>query len=1027
MFNKFLSRGKSPPTSNEEKQGFICPECHVNFDSIELLSDHHITAHPMPGYEEQTLAPAISPTNGTHRNGSNSSAIIMPIKQDFAELETSLSEEKWFTVELQKELGKLQEENQQLKTKRHIGGGDVEVISRKAADLAVRVAQLQSQLDEEQSRALSAEEELAKAKITNEELVGQQMELQTELGQSTSKDDVLALKAELAKAQIHMDTILTEREKDGEMYQERIRSMECDKEKLEVRVGTLENLSTTQKEEIQLKAELVARLESGQEHASLNHTRLEGQLHENSSLIEDLRQRNKRLEEDVTSKEEEKKSLYSQIGGMTATLSQINTQMGRDEGVATSEMKQLAANFTDFQSSLGEKDKRNNELTAQISTLQTDVSRLTGEHGKLETQLRLAEKTIHTSTDRIATLTASSDKLKSLKQELEITSMGMNLNIKNLTTANTELKEELSRKTQLFVESEARCSVLGLEVDRLSPLKEEVKNQQGEIERLLLSETAANKQHADTLYTMDDKMAALRSEHSEISLNYERLREEKKGLDLEQIELKEKIILLEAEGADKSASLEERRDRAEVLEQENQAIVTEVVVLKQEIASSQEQLNTSASCMQELNERIDKKDERLLGLNSTIQRLEVDLAKPCDMCINYENKLNKCYAQIQELTTKYEETDKRAREAELLVTQFKESYEVIKTQSTALEGDLEQERQNAMNTENLLNRTRRELEENSNLLDGKIHMLENDLIQSQGRVSELEREGNELSKFKLRLETELSEAEGALAESSKLHSQELEDMRTKNGLLISQKLKLQEDIQVTNEQAEHSEAQLAVTKQKLLELREECTEQLKVMQNKVHIADNRADEVSRQLMESSSQHQEEVSTLSDQIHRQQLALQDSQGVIEELRKEGERLIARNNAHDATIENLTDERKIIHKRLIESEEKVQKLLEDNTGLVERFEKSQTALQEMAREQQHLLQVQENIQNRRWEDDSLVKECKSCVSEFSLTLRRHHCRNCGGVFCDKCSRFKSSTAASKAKVRVCEPCCKELNPP
>ena len=75
-------------------------------------------------------------------------------------------------------------------------------------------------------------------------------------------------------------------------------------------------------------------------------------------------------------------------------------------------------------------------------------------------------------------------------------------------------------------------------------------------------------------------------------------------------------------------------------------------MLKQEIASSEEQLSTSASCMQELNERIDKKDERLLNLNSAIQRLEVELAKPCDMCINYENKLNKCYAQIQDLTTK---------------------------------------------------------------------------------------------------------------------------------------------------------------------------------------------------------------------------------------------------------------------------------------------------------------------------------------------------------------------------------------
>lgn len=72
----------------------------------------------------------------------------------------------------------------------------------------------------------------------------------------------------------------------------------------------------------------------------------------------------------------------------------------------------------------------------------------------------------------------------------------------SLTTTNAELKEELSRKTQLFVESEARCSVLGLEVERLSPLREEVKNQQSEIERMLLSQTEANKQHAGTYITI---------------------------------------------------------------------------------------------------------------------------------------------------------------------------------------------------------------------------------------------------------------------------------------------------------------------------------------------------------------------------------------------------------------------------------------------------------------------------------------------------------------------------------------------
>jgi hypothetical protein len=37
---------------------------------------------------------------------------------------------------------------------------------------------------------------------------------------------------------------------------------------------------------------------------------------------------------------------------------------------------------------------------------------------------------------------------------------------------------------------------------------------------------------------------------------------------------------------------------------------------------------------------------------------------------------------------------------------------------------------------------------------------------------------------------------------------------------------------------------------------------------------------------------------------------------------------------------------------------------------------------------------------WVDSSKVSKCQSCPSKFSLFLRKHHCRACGGVFCYYC---------------------------
>ena len=40
--------------------------------------------------------------------------------------------------------------------------------------------------------------------------------------------------------------------------------------------------------------------------------------------------------------------------------------------------------------------------------------------------------------------------------------------------------------------------------------------------------------------------------------------------------------------------------------------------------------------------------------------------------------------------------------------------------------------------------------------------------------------------------------------------------------------------------------------------------------------------------------------------------------------------------------------------------------------------------------------------RWQPDSATSACRACKAQFTVTLRRHHCRFCGFIFCKRCCR-------------------------
>ncbi|CAL8069983.1 unnamed protein product [Calicophoron daubneyi] len=112
------------------------------------------------------------------------------------------------------------------------------------------------------------------------------------------------------------------------------------------------------------------------------------------------------------------------------------------------------------------------------------------------------------------------------------------------------------------------------------------------------------------------------------------------------------------------------------------------------------------------------------------------------------------------------------------------------------------------------------------------------------------------------------------------------------------------------------------------------------------------------------------------------------------------------------------------KLIKAEDKSKSLQEQLDEQTNALKSLQKAILELGQENQSLQILRERIANRQWTKDDEATSCVSCHREFSISNRRHHCRHCGGIFCQQCSSYRAPTAASKDPVRVCASCYAEL---
>jgi len=79
-----------------------------------------------------------------------------------------------------------------------------------------------------------------------------------------------------------------------------------------------------------------------------------------------------------------------------------------------------------------------------------------------------------------------------------------------------------------------------------------------------------------------------------------------------------------------------------------------------------------------------------------------------------------------------------------------------------------------------------------------------------------------------------------------------------------------------------------------------------------------------------------------------------------------------------------------------------------------------------EENKLKKMQTNTQPPIWLRDDDIYHCRGCGIEVSFFTRKHHCRNCGEIFCNQCSLHKKPipNLLQLNPVRICDGCNEHL---
>lgn len=1017
-----------------EAEGFLCPSCMEAFPSPDDLQTHYETSHLEPG--ANYLCPVCRARLNTaselesHFSENHSASAsskhddLDSLKKELAKTSSDLNEERWNSEELKKEIQQLQkmmkahntsEENamyqqqlQGLQETKSLLTSEVVLLRKQLAEALesmLNLRQAKEKLEEKTARNAQIVVQLQASLDENTGVTAALKEntqqLEAQLEQRASLDDAEMLKRELASVQRMMDQMTLTKEKERDALKTNLVELQNEHEILKNELNELLDVHSNNKELLkngeQLKQELKLQLEKTEEmkknfaEKSEQLITLQRMREETDICVGQLRQEVTSLQEMLN---QERHAAEGQVSAKEDELSHFKLQLNTHQ----KQVDELELLNHCLQNS-------NQELSTTVNLIEKEIAEKRQEADQMDAKVDQLEETI--------------TRLKSERAELMLTverGEGSSTIIHQLQEENVRLQKELADEKICIISTENQHM---LKKEEWLSMEKQLTEKRTQLEQSLSNSTKelseAHQMQFELRQTLDQSL----KEQSEFKIQF------KSKMEASNVQFKEEQAQLERSLINLSDELEEARQMQSKLQQELNQSKKEQSEWKSKVEANEVQFRGERRQLELSLTSLSTELEESRHLQSDLRREIADLQEKTSEWDRKTHELQTKAQQLEEETKdQVAEIKKRAGD----ISKLQEELSTVRLELSAKELEKDQlvgkVRQQTEMADSFM-KSNQELEDKVENLK-KTHQEQlNDWIQEQAlSQKDFAEKENLLHQLQQQVQ-QLQSFPEALEEEKQKHIKSKAEWAEQEELLLAEKESM--SIMSTH------------LKQRLEELQEEYRIQQQILQTETDGLVQQKLQLTEDLNAEKESHRSDKETWSEsktcleqeaaELRSKLLNVEHSLGQKNqrclELNTISEKYLTQKIELETRLTLAGEEKHALHNSCSQWETEVDRLKFNAVELRRRLEDSQAALHELGRENQSLQMENAKLQGRKWADDSEVGDCHGCQRDFTLTVRKHHCRNCGQIFCNECSSKSTSVGNSRKPLRVCESCFKELN--
>eukprot|EP00106_Octopus_bimaculoides_P007036 XP_014774478.1 PREDICTED: FYVE and coiled-coil domain-containing protein 1-like isoform X2 [Octopus bimaculoides] len=495
----------------------------------------------------------------------------------------------------------------------------------------------------------------------------------------------------------------------------------------------------------------------------------------------------------------------------------------------------------------------------------------------------------------------------------------------------------------------------------------------------------------------------------------------------------------------------------------NKEILAQISLLKSELEGSRSQNAELQKQESDFSEKMEKISSENSYLKECIQKLECDLETKDKEYNTLEEKNKASNDEISNFGCERENMILQNEELSEKLHSLENNHKELMAKHFALQSELDEYKEQYELQISVINAKHKETEQQLLSSKEKFQTKLNEVLEENQNLTKemenLKKEAADLHVKVVKSETEKidlqQELDQVMSENTKSNDMRItlqsviDSLQVDKDHLIEEKKLLQLAEQDFKDSLQEKEETIENVRKEFAESQESISSELNLVKEELSA-------VHFQLSAQQLQHQKSVETMSNkerELQDSNKTVKEKEDILRHLQEEKEQLEITMKNQLACLHEMLEKTQAELKTSEEEYSKLQEKYEmtsqiyeektkaehiQNVNLIKQKDQEIIILQmdlkdlrkrviKLTREKDHLWKQTDKLAyhrrleaNKKWMDNNEVNNCLGCNAVFSFTLRKHHCRLCGGIYCHNCTSRQIMTAHSSKKMRACEKC-------